>query len=111
IPAVYFPILIMLLALVFRGAAFEFRFRRPALRRFWDRAFSGGSMVATFAQGLVLGSYIQGFQVSGRAFSGSSFDWVSPFSLLTGLALMFGYALLGAGWLIFKTEGELQSWS
>ena len=111
IPAVYFPILIMLLALVFRGAAFEFRFRRPALRRFWDRAFSAGSMLATFAQGLVLGSYIQGFEVSGRTFSGSSFDWVSPFSLLTGLALMFGYALLGAGWLTFKTEGRLQSWS
>jgi cytochrome d ubiquinol oxidase subunit II len=111
IPAVYFPILIMLLALVFRGAAFEFRFRHPALRRFWDLAFCGGSMAATFAQGIVLGSYIQGFQVKERTFSGSSFDWISPFSFLTGFALMFGYGLLGAGWLIFKTEGSLQDWS
>ncbi|HLG88596.1 MAG TPA: cytochrome d ubiquinol oxidase subunit II [Alphaproteobacteria bacterium] len=111
IPAVYFPILIMLLALVFRGAAFEFRFRHPALRRFWDHAFFSGSALATFAQGLVLGSYIQGFQVTGRIFSGSSFDWATPFSFLTGLALMSGYSLLGAGWLILKTEGALQRWS
>ncbi len=111
IPAVYFPILVMLLALVFRGAAFEFRFRRPALRRFWDRAFNVGSMVATFAQGAVLGSYIQGFQVSGRIFSGGSFDWLTPFSVLTGVSLMFGYSLLGAAWLILKTEGEAQAWA
>jgi cytochrome bd ubiquinol oxidase subunit II len=111
IPAVYFPILIMLLALVFRGVAFEFRFKRPALRRFWDRAFCGGSAVATFAQGVVLGTFIQGFKVDGRHFSGTSFDWVTPFALLTGVALMFGYALLGAGWLILKTEGTLQHWA
>jgi cytochrome bd ubiquinol oxidase subunit II len=111
IPAVYFPILIMLLALVFRGVAFEFRFKRPALRRFWDRAFCGGSAVATFAQGVVLGTFIQGFKVDGRHFSGTSFDWVTPFALLTGVALMFGYALLGAGWLILKTEGALQHWA
>ncbi|HQT79416.1 MAG TPA: cytochrome d ubiquinol oxidase subunit II [Rhodopila sp.] len=111
IPAVYFPILIMLLALVFRGVAFEFRFKRPALRRFWDRAFCGGSVVATFAQGVILGTYIQGFKVTGRVFTGTSFDWLHPFPLLTGVALMFGYCLLGAGWLIMKTEGELQSWA
>src|SRR5262245_27219619 len=111
IPAVYFPILVMLLALVFRGVAFEFRFRHPGVRRFWNRAFCVGSAVATFAQGVVLGSFIQGFQVDGRAFAGTSFDWITPFALLTGVALMFGYALLGAGWLIFKTEGDLQTWA
>jgi cytochrome bd ubiquinol oxidase subunit II len=111
IPAVYFPILIMLLALVFRGAAFEFRFKRPALRRFWDGAFAGGSIVATLAQGIVLGAFIDGFEVSGRQFAGSSFDWVRPFPLATGLALLFGYGLLGAAWLVLKTEGELQDWA
>jgi cytochrome bd ubiquinol oxidase subunit II len=111
IPAVYFPILIMLLALVFRGVAFEFRFKRPALRRFWGRAFCGGSAVATFAQGVVLGTFIQGFKVDGRHFIGTSFDWITPFALLTGVALLFGYALLGAGWLILKTEGALQDWA
>ncbi|QND70228.1 cytochrome d ubiquinol oxidase subunit II [Tardiphaga robiniae] len=108
IPAVYFPILLMLLALVFRGVAFEFRFRDAKRKTFWDRAFNCGSGVATFAQGMVLGSIIQGFEVKGRAFAGSSFDFVTPFSILTGIALMFGYGLLGAGWLILKTEGELQ---
>jgi cytochrome d ubiquinol oxidase subunit II len=111
IPAVYFPILIMLLALVFRGVAFEFRFRHPALRRFWDLAFSGGSLAATFAQGIVLGAFIQGFPVEGRAYAGTSFDWVTPFALMTGMALVFGYSLLGAGWLVLKTEGELQQWA
>src|SRR5580693_6599348 len=111
IPAVYFPILMMLLALVFRGVAFEFRFKHPALRRFWDGAFCGGSMLATFAQGVVLGTFIQGFKVEGRQFAGSSFDWLAPFPLATGVALMFGYGLLGACWLILKTEGELQDWA
>src|SRR5262245_62075688 len=111
IPAVYFPILIMLLALVFRGVAFEFRFKHEGLRLFWDRAFAAGSAVATFAQGVVLGTFIQGFKVDGRHFTGSSFDWVTPFALLTGAALMLGYGLLGAGWLVLKTEGELQDWA
>src|SRR5262245_1641862 len=111
IPAVYFPILIMLLALVFRGVAFEFRFKNPAVRRFWDRAFCYGSAVATFAQGVVLGTFIQGFKVDGRHFAGTSFDWVTPFALLAGVALMFGYGLLGAAWLILKTEGDLQNWA
>ena len=108
IPAVYFPILVMLLALVFRGVAFEFRFRDAEHKTFWDHAFNYGSAIATFAQGVVLGSFIQGFQVSGRAFSGSSLDFLTPFSILTGLALLFGYGLLGAGWLILKTEGDIQ---
>jgi cytochrome bd ubiquinol oxidase subunit II len=111
IPAVYFPILMMLLALVFRGVAFEFRFKHPAARRFWDGAFCGGSLVATFAQGVVLGSFIAGFKVDGRNFAGTSFDWVAPFPLAIGLALMFGYGLLGAGWLILKTQGDLQAWA
>jgi cytochrome d ubiquinol oxidase subunit II len=111
IPAVYFPILIMLLALVFRGVAFEFRFKHPTLRRFWERAFFAGSAIATFAQGTVLGSFIQGFTVDGRVYAGNSFDWVTPFALMTGVALMFGYALLGAAWLVLKTEGELQAWA
>jgi len=109
IPAVYFPVLIMLLALIFRGVAFEFRFRDAEHRTFWDHAFSYGSALATFAQGIILGAFIQGFQVDGRVFAGSSFDCFTPFSLLTGIALMFGYGLLGAGWLIMKTEGELQA--
>jgi cytochrome d ubiquinol oxidase subunit II len=111
IPAVYFPILVMLLALVFRGVAFEFRFRDAEHVTVWDRAFHYGSLAATFAQGIVLGAFIQGFKIDGRHFVGSSFDCFTPFSLLTGIALVFGYALLGAGWLVFKTEGELQSWS
>jgi len=111
IPAVYFPILIMLLALIFRGVAFEFRYRRTEERAFWDHAFAYGSTVATFAQGMVLGAFIQGFEVTGRAFTGSSWDFLTPFSLFTGLALVFGYGLLGAGWLVLKTEGELQQWA
>ncbi|HVM84973.1 MAG TPA: cytochrome d ubiquinol oxidase subunit II [Candidatus Binatia bacterium] len=111
LPAVYFPILVMLLALVFRGTAFEFRFRDAEHRTFWDHAFCYGSGVATFSQGVVLGAFIQGFQVEGRHFTGGSFDCFTPFSLFTGLALLFGYGLLGAGWLVLKTEGELQAWA
>ena len=83
-PAVYFPILVMLLALIFRGVAFEFRFRDVEHRTFWDHAFGYGSAIATFAQGVVLGAFIQGFQVDGRHFSGGSFDCFTPFSLFTG---------------------------
>ena len=109
IPAVYFPILFMLLALIFRGVAFEFRFRDAESKTFWDRAFYLGSAIATFAQGMVLGTLIQGFRVDGRQFAGTSFDFLSPFALLTGAALLFGYGLLGAGWLILKTEGAVQA--
>ena len=111
IPAVYFPIIIMLLALVFRGVAFEFRFKSPLAQRFWNAGFSIGSAIATLAQGVVLGTFIQGFNVSGRQFAGSSLDWVSLFAALTAVSLVFGYGLLGAGWLIMKTDGELQAWS
>lgn len=111
IPAVYFPILIMLLALVFRGVAFEFRFKQPWIRRIWSWGFCMGSALAAFAQGAVLGAFIQGFKVDGRDFAGTSMDWLTPFSVLTGVALMLGYGLLGAGWLIIKSEGDLQAWA
>jgi cytochrome d ubiquinol oxidase subunit II len=111
IPAVYFPILLMLLALIFRGLAFEFRYRDSEHRTFWDHGFAYGSALATFAQGVVLGAFIQGFHVEGRHFVGSSFDCFTLFSAFTGVALMFGYGLLGAGWLVIKTEGALQDWA
>jgi cytochrome bd ubiquinol oxidase subunit II len=111
IPAVYFPILLMLLALIFRGLAFEFRYRDAEHRTFWDHGFAYGSALAAFAQGVVLGALIQGFHVEGRHFVGSSFDCFTLFSAFTGVALMFGYALLGAGWLVIKTEGALQDWA
>ena len=111
IPAVYFPILLMLLALIFRGLAFEFRYRDAEHRTFWDHGFAAGSAIAAFAQGVILGAFIQGFEVAGRQFVGSSFDCFTPFSIFTGVALMFGYALLGAGWLVIKTEGTLQDWA
>jgi cytochrome bd ubiquinol oxidase subunit II len=110
LPALYMPLIVMLLALIFRGVAFEMRFRAetPGQRRFWDSSFSGGSMVATMAQGIALGAYVQGIAVEDRAYSGGWWDWVSPFSILTGFALMAGYGMLGACWLYWKTEGGLQ---
>ena len=111
IPAAYFPILLMLLALIFRGLAFEFRYRDAEHHTFWDYGFAAGSGLAAFAQGVILGSFIQGYHVEGRAFVGSSWECFTPFSIFTGVALMFGYALLGAGWLVIKTEGALQDWA
>jgi len=111
IPALYFPILLMLLGLVFRGAAFELRERDDEKQRFWDHAFFAGSALAAFSQGVVIGAFIQGFKVDGRQFSGSSFDCFTLFTIMTGVALLFGYGLLGAGWLILKTENELQMWA
>lgn len=110
LPALYAPLIAMLLALVFRGVAFEFRWRamRGAHRNWWDWAFAGGSIVATLAQGIALGALVQGIPVSGRAYAGGWWDWLTPFSILTGLALVIGYALLGATWLAMKTTGELQ---
>jgi cytochrome d ubiquinol oxidase subunit II len=106
--ALYAPIVAMLLALVFRGVAFEFRWRDPAHRGFWDLAFSGGSLVAALAQGVVLGALLQGVAVRGRAYAGGWWDWLTPFSLLTGVSVAVAYALLGATWLVLKAEGELQ---
>ena len=111
LPALYMPLTIMLLALIFRGVAFEMRFRARHDReqRHWDLAFTGGSYVATFSQGVALGAFVQGIKVSGRAYGGGWWDWLTPFSLMTGAALLVGYGLLGACWLIWKTEGDLQN--
>ena len=110
-PALYFPVLAMLLGLVFRGVAFEFRPTALTSRRHWDRAFFAGSVIATFAQGCVLGKFVLGFDVAGRQFAGSLFDWLHPFVLATGVGLLFGYALLGATWLVMKTDGPLHNWA
>jgi cytochrome bd ubiquinol oxidase subunit II len=108
-PALYVPITLMLLGLVFRGVAFEFRWRTQRGKYLWDWAFAGGSSVAALAQGIALGALVQGIPVANRAYAGGWWDWLSWFSVLTGVALAVGYALLGAGWLILKTSGELQA--
>jgi cytochrome d ubiquinol oxidase subunit II len=110
-PALYFPVLAMLLGLIFRGVAFEFRPTAKTSGHHWDRAFFGGSLVATFAQGCVLGKFVLGFEVNGRQYAGSVWDWVHPFVLAVGVGLVFGYVLLGATWLVMKTEGALQDWA
>jgi len=109
LPALYAPLIAMLLGLIFRGVAFEFRWRDPAHRRLWDGAFCAGSLIATFAQGVTLGALLQGIAVNGRGYAGGWWDWLTPFSVLTGASLVGGYALLGAGWLIWKTTGALQA--
>lgn len=106
-PALYMPITIMLLALVFRGVSFEYRWRTVRWKGFWNYAFFGGSIVAAFAQGVSLGALVQGIEVTGRAYSGGWFDWLTPFSILTGFAVVVGYALLGATWIVLKTVGDL----
>ncbi len=107
--ACYLPLMLMLVGLIFRGVAFEFRFKaREHERHIWDKAFIGGSLAATFFQGVTLGAYIQGMPVVDRAYAGGPFDWISPFSMFTGLGLIVAYALLGSTWLIMKTEGTLQ---
>jgi len=108
LPALYAPIIIMLLGLVFRGVAFEYRWRTQRAKWLWDFAFSMGSAVAAFAQGVSLGALIQGIEIQERAYVGGWFDWLTPFSVLTGLALLIGYALLGATWLVMKTEGPVR---
>jgi len=108
LPALYAPMIAMLLALVLRGVAFEFRWRDARHRAGWDAAFIAGSLVAALAQGITLGALLQGIAVAGRAYAGGWWDWLTPFSLLTGAGLVIGYALLGACWLIWKTEGELR---
>ena len=108
LPATYPLMIAMLLGLVFRGVAFEFRWREPSHRARWDVAFCAGSIVAAFAQGMTIGALLQGIRVQDGAYAGGWLDWLSPFSLLTGVSLVIGYALLGATWLIWKTEGETQ---
>ncbi|WP_373084363.1 cytochrome d ubiquinol oxidase subunit II [Sneathiella sp.] len=109
LPALYVPIIAMLLGLIFRGVAFEFRWRASDRNRiWWDRSFAFGSLLAAVSQGVCLGALIQGIEVADRSFAGGRLDWLTPFSLLTGGALVVGYVMLGATWLVMKTEGELQ---
>ncbi|WP_299024138.1 cytochrome d ubiquinol oxidase subunit II [uncultured Sulfitobacter sp.] len=107
-PALYMPIILMLLALIFRGVAFEYRWRTEHGKHIWDAAFFGGSIVAAFMQGIALGALVQGVEVADRAYAGGWWDWLSVFSILTGVAVVVGYALLGATWIILKTENSLQ---
>lgn len=106
--ATYPLIIAMLLGLVFRGVAFEFRWRDPLHRPLWDIAFSVGSLIAALAQGVTLGAILQGIEVKNDAYAGGWVDWLSPFTLLTGASVAIGYALLGATWLIWKTDGPAQ---
>lgn len=109
IPALYTPVVAMLIGLIFRGVAFEFRWRTTqTTRNRWDIAFAGGSWLAALAQGIALGAILQGVHVEGRHYAGGWWDWLTPFSILTGLSLAIGYALLGATWLVLKTESELR---
>jgi len=107
-PALYLPVTMMLAGLILRGVAFEFRLRgRHRGKRFWTIAFAGGSIIATLAQGFVLGGFIQGVKVSGDTFSGGPLDWLTPYTILIALGLVAGYSLLGAAWLVLKTADEL----
>jgi cytochrome d ubiquinol oxidase subunit II len=107
-PALYTPMIAMLIGLIFRGVAFEFRWRTQRERNLWDIAFAAGSLLAAMAQGVALGAILQGIHVEGRHYGGGWWDWLTPFSILTGLSVVVGYALLGATWLVMKTEGELR---
>lgn len=111
LPAFYLPIMLMLFALIFRGVAFEFHHKAEASKAIWSTAFFAGSALAAFAQGLLLGGLIEGVAVADRAFAGGAFDWLTPFSVVSGLGVVAGYALLGATWLVLKTERDLQAWA
>jgi cytochrome d ubiquinol oxidase subunit II len=108
LPALYVPIILMLLGLIFRGVAFEFRFRTKRWRPVWDWGFALGSITAAFMQGIALGALVQGIKVADRQYAGGWWDWLSPFSILAGLAVVVGYGLLGATWLNLKTTGPLR---
>jgi cytochrome d ubiquinol oxidase subunit II len=108
-PAIYTPIIAMLIGLIFRGVAFEFRWRSERERSRWDLAFAGGSLLAALMQGIALGAILQGVRVEGRGYAGGWWDWLTPFSVLTGLAVVAGYGLLGANWLVMKTTGDLRA--
>lgn len=111
LPALYIGVFLLLAGLIFRGVAFEFRFKAKTSRYLWNWAFAGGSIVASFAQGAVVGAYIQGFATENFRYVGGALDWLTPFTVITGLGLVAGYALLGATWLIMKSEGEVQQWA
>jgi cytochrome d ubiquinol oxidase subunit II len=111
-PALYMPVILMLLGLIFRGVAFEFRFKATGRsQKLWNYSFHFGSLGATFMQGMVLGAFVQGVKVQGRSFAGGAFDWLNAYSVMVGMALVFGYALLGATWLVMKTDGITQDWA
>lgn len=109
LPATYPLIVAMLLGLIFRGVAFEFRWRDARHRRYWDAAFSVGSFLAALSQGVILGAVLRGLKVQDNAYAGGWLDWLSPFSLLSGVGLVLGYALSGATWLVWKTQGGTQA--
>jgi cytochrome d ubiquinol oxidase subunit II len=112
LPALYIPVIVMLLGLIFRGVAFEFRFKAEgSSRRIWDYSFHFGSLVAAFMQGVIVGAVVQGIAVAGRSYAGGAFDWLNAYSMMTGVAVVFGYALLGGTWLVMKTDGETQAWA
>src|SRR6188768_773296 len=110
-PALYIPIIVMLIGLILRGVAFEFRFKSSAFRWTWDLAFAGGSIVAALMQGLIIGAFVQGFTVQNNQYAGGAFDWLTPFALVTALAVVAGYVLLSAGWLIMKGDEALRDWA
>lgn len=110
-PAMYIPVIAMLLCLIFRGVAFEFRFKADKSRILWDYAFHFGSLGAALMQGMILGGIVQGITVEGRGFAGGAFDWLTAFSFMTALGVVCGYILLGATWLILKTDGDTQKWA
>ncbi len=111
-PAFYIPIMLMLLGLIFRGIAFEFRFKADkSHKKIWDIAFHGGSILAAFMQGIILGNFVQGVEVNGRSFAGGALDWANGFSIIAGLGVIFAYALLGSTWIIMKTNGITQEWA
>ena len=109
--AFYIPVLLLLFGLIFRGIAFEFRYRTERMRWLWDCGFWIGSMVAALVQSAAIGAVMKGLAVENSQFAGTSFDWLAPFPILTGIGLVLGYALLGAGWLILKSEGDLGDWA
>ena len=111
LPALYIPIMLLIFALIFRGVAFEFRLKAKKSRWIWDYSFNFGSILAAFSQGLMLGSVIEGFKVENMQFAGGSFDWLTSFSITTGFGVVFGYALLGASWVIVKTENPTKEWA
>ena len=111
LPALYIGVFLLLAGLIFRGVAFEFRFKAKTSRYLWNWAFAGGSIIASFAQGAVVGAYIQGFKTENFRYVGGALDWLTPFTVITGIGLVAGYALLGATWLIMKSEGEVQQWA
>jgi cytochrome d ubiquinol oxidase subunit II len=111
LPALYIGVFLLLAGLIFRGVAFEFRFKATKNKHLWNWAFFGGSTVASFAQGAVIGAYVQGFETENFRYVGGAFDWLTPFTLMTGLGVVAGYALLGVTWTIMKTEGRTQEWA